>query len=714
MFCIGVYGGLGVLHKLAYESPPLYHTKSCVAMANFINKPISKLSILFVFAILIPGCILAYFSIQNIASQKELTEKRLLEQQNERATELAECFQDQLMGCAMAFFSRADRLYPLLQDVIVPLDSMDYVAQAFAVDNHGQFIWPHYVQHSELKNIPRKSQKFLHALARAEKSEFAESDLREAARLYRTASEVAGNETERATAINGLARVLSKSGLSKQAADRYRILADRYGSLMDDHGVSFAHYALHQFIQMFSHNPPEFIYEDIERILSRFVNGELALTDQTEVVLQEVSDWFANQGSRISAANDPIPQQIRLLREWITFVTQEGHAIQQYLLRRSTSVTPIRFGPFEAIVGRQEETPSLLLVKPSSDHSALLGFKVHLDRLRNEVLDKASKTSISFDVETIITSRNKAPQIAAHPLAIVKEISPMVPSWRVCIRPENPKVITRYISKRRWVYGTVLTFLIAGMFLGVVLVLRDLSREQHLARLRSDFVSNVTHELKTPLTSIRMFAETMRMGRIQKKSDQQEYLSIIVNEAERLTRLINTVLDFSKIERGQKLYRMGRINLSEVVTSALDAMRYTLEEQGFKLEAEIESGVFTTGDADAIEQAVLNLLSNAIKYSHTKKVVTVRLWTQDRSALIQVADQGMGIPESEQKRIFDQFYRAHVGHKQDTGGAGLGLTVVKHIVDAHKGEIRIESKVDEGSKFTMILPQIQISSQEEN
>ena len=204
------------------------------------------------------------------------------------------------------------------------------------------------------------------------------------------------------------------------------------------------------------------------------------------------------------------------------------------------------------------------------------------------------------------------------------------------------------------------------------------------------------------------------MGRIQRKSDQQEYLSIIVNEAERLTRLINTVLDFSKIERGQKQYRMGRIDLSEVVTSALNAMRYTLEEHGFQVEVEIESGVFTTGDADAMEQALLNLLSNAIKYSHKKKVVTVRLWTQDRSALIQVADQGIGIPESERKRIFDQFYRAHVGHKQDTGGAGLGLTVVKHIVDAHKGEIRIESKVDEGSTFTMILPQIQISSQEEN
>jgi signal transduction histidine kinase len=216
-------------------------------------------------------------------------------------------------------------------------------------------------------------------------------------------------------------------------------------------------------------------------------------------------------------------------------------------------------------------------------------------------------------------------------------------------------------------------------------------------------VANVTHELKTPLTSIRMFAETMRMGRIKGKIDQEEYLSIIVNESERLTRLINTVLDFSKIEQGKKRYNLIKTNISKVVQSAIYAMEYSLKEAGFDLKSEIEQNIQTKADADAIEQAVLNLMSNAVKYSNSNKEIEVKLFSKDCSIFIQVADKGIGIPESEQKKIFEKFYRAHTGHEKDTGGAGLGLTVVQHIVDAHNGKIELESKVGEGSTFTIVL-----------
>jgi len=162
---------------------------------------------------------------------------------------------------------------------------------------------------------------------------------------------------------------------------------------------------------------------------------------------------------------------------------------------------------------------------------------------------------------------------------------------------------------------------------------------------------------------------------------------------------------FAKIEKNKKEYHLELINLSNVVQSAVDAMTYWLKEQGFKTEVKIESDIKTRADGDAIEQAVLNLLSNAMKYSFKQKEIKLDLFARNQSIYIQVGDKGIGIPDKEQKHIFDKYYRVPMNHEGDKGGAGLGLTVVKHIIDAHRGTIKIKSRVNRGSTFTMILPQ---------
>jgi signal transduction histidine kinase len=269
---------------------------------------------------------------------------------------------------------------------------------------------------------------------------------------------------------------------------------------------------------------------------------------------------------------------------------------------------------------------------------------------------------------------------------------------------DEPGDALQYVARQRIIYSVAVALLVAGMCLGVVLVLRDISREQRLARLRSDFVSNVTHELKTPLTSIRMFAETMRLGRLKKKQDQQEYLKVIVNESERLTRLINTVLDFSKIEQGEKQYQMDETDLSDVVQRAVDAVEYWARAHQFTINTDIEPGINIKADADALEQAVLNLISNGMKYSGEVKEIDVRLRQNKERIYIDVRDKGFGIAESKQSLVFEKYYRAHGDHEKDPGGSGLGLTVVKHIVENHGGQIDLKSKVNQGSTFTIILP----------
>jgi signal transduction histidine kinase len=231
------------------------------------------------------------------------------------------------------------------------------------------------------------------------------------------------------------------------------------------------------------------------------------------------------------------------------------------------------------------------------------------------------------------------------------------------------------------------------------------NREVQLAETRSNFVSAVSHELKTPLATIRMFADTLRMGRPSREEAKVEYLDTIVNESERLSRLLNNVLDFSKIERGTKTYRREPQPLSEILRSTVRAMEYPAEQHGFQIHVHMEEGVPPVPvDRDAIEQAILNLLANAMKYSGESRDIDLRLERGDGQAVIEVTDRGIGIEEEERERIFLQFYRIPSTENQLIPGTGLGLTLVRHIVDGHEGGITVDSALGEGSTFAIHLP----------
>jgi signal transduction histidine kinase len=241
--------------------------------------------------------------------------------------------------------------------------------------------------------------------------------------------------------------------------------------------------------------------------------------------------------------------------------------------------------------------------------------------------------------------------------------------------------------------------------LGGYLLWRDVRRELRMAELRGHFVSSVSHELRTPLTAIRMFAETLRAGRLEQEKTREEYLDTIVSESERLSRLVDNVLDFSRIEQGRKTYRFRSTSLAEVVRAAARAVQYPLANQGFRLNTEVEEDVtMARADPDALEQAVLNLLTNAIKYSGDSREIGLQLRRRDGAAEIQVIDHGIGIPAVEQARIFEKFYRSPTRENELLPGTGLGLTLVEHVARAHGGNVTVESRPGEGSTFSIRIP----------
>lgn len=243
------------------------------------------------------------------------------------------------------------------------------------------------------------------------------------------------------------------------------------------------------------------------------------------------------------------------------------------------------------------------------------------------------------------------------------------------------------------------------LIIGALVLFKIVSSEIQLAKMKSDFVSNVSHELRTPLALIRMFAETLELGRVPNEDRKMHYYRTISNEANRLTRMINNILDFSRIEAGRKSFKTEWTNVPELVREVLDSYRFHLEQQGFELhEKIIEDLPAVQLDPEAVSQAFINLLENAAKYSKGEKWIEVELTSVDSQIILTVRDHGIGIDKTYHDKIFEKFYRVSDSLVHDTKGSGLGLSLVKYIMAYHQGDIRVESSPGKGSAFSLVFP----------
>jgi len=277
--------------------------------------------------------------------------------------------------------------------------------------------------------------------------------------------------------------------------------------------------------------------------------------------------------------------------------------------------------------------------------------------------------------------------------------------WAVSLRSQGS-------SATEWARGSFLFNMTLAVLLGIVLLggiglaLRAANRAMKLSEMKSDFVSNVSHELRTPLASIRVFAEHLRLGRATSPEKVEEYGEYIEVESHRLSRLIDNILDFSRIETECKTYRFQPTDLSEVIKTVMKSHAVRLHQSGFEVTLHQPDSQLpqVLADPDALGQALHNLLDNAAKYSRETKSIAVRLSRQDNSVMVSVQDQGVGIAADEQARIFNRFHRVGTGLVHDIKGNGLGLSIVRHIVRAHGGTVTVESELGRGSTFFLRLP----------
>jgi signal transduction histidine kinase len=277
--------------------------------------------------------------------------------------------------------------------------------------------------------------------------------------------------------------------------------------------------------------------------------------------------------------------------------------------------------------------------------------------------------------------------------------------WRFVITQTALDDLKDTALKENIFFGALLAVILGLMCLGALLIVRDVSRESTTTRQKSEFVHNISHELKSPLTLIRLFGETLRDNRDLPEEILVEAFETITSESERLSHMINNVLDFSRMDMGKKEFNFKRGQLADVIQETLDSYRYHLDNNGFTVRSDIQKNLPPLDfDREGMASVLINLLSNAMKFSSSKKEVIVSLFRNEGNLVLKVEDKGIGIAPKDLNKVFRRFYRADEQVVVDTQGSGLGLTIIQHITEAHGGNIAVDSEPGKGSVFSVILP----------
>ncbi|MBI5515458.1 MAG: HAMP domain-containing histidine kinase [Deltaproteobacteria bacterium] len=277
--------------------------------------------------------------------------------------------------------------------------------------------------------------------------------------------------------------------------------------------------------------------------------------------------------------------------------------------------------------------------------------------------------------------------------------------WRMAAAPRAAPELEARARKRRVAEGGYVGLSLLVILAGVAFLVYGAREQERLNRLKSDFIATVSHELKTPLSLIKMFGELLSTDRVPSPEKRRQYLDIIVRESERLTGLIENVLDFARVERGRASYEFAEARLAEVVARGVELFRYRVDLGGPTLVTHLDPELPPVRmDERALQLALFNLLDNAVKYARGTPEVVVRVRRDGRLAVLEVEDHGPGIDPEDARRVFERFYRGRLGREGDARGSGIGLALVKHIARAHGGDVTVHPAPEGGALFRLTLP----------
>jgi signal transduction histidine kinase len=646
-----------------------------------LKRSLRKQVILFSISVLLPALALFVFIVRLNRQDIELRKTRAVEAQQQKAEEIGRYLAERLEAEEKTILRELDSIPGSNQSIYRTHPGLVFVGRI--VEEELLMPWEEADAQNRFSEAGRSGETIL----QAQKAEFERNDFRLAKSLLDRALSSAEAPLQKCYIQVQQGRVLSKLGDEEGAKSIYEEILGQPGDLTDEYGIPFSLYGAERLSVLSSEG--ETVLGRLDGLIQEIrwlPSGALYFIRDIIVKVRETS-----MDSELSERIGEIGKEVDIDLDNLERLESLKGFVSSWMLRRSSRARSRDSSTWES----HGDIPWIVGIRNSieSESQNILAF--HGPQVLSSVIEE----------DGLAGTFPGACRIAATPAEQGFPGGGAFEDLLLHFDEADVSAWTKSSLPFPILYWSILILVIGFTVFGGYLLWRDVGRELAIAEMRSQFAASVSHELKTPLTSIRMFAEALTMGVQKKPEAQKEYLHTIISESERLSRLLNNVLDFSKIEQGTRTYRFEPTALEEVIHAAEEAMAFPMDQKGFDLQVEVEKGIPEfQADRDALEQAVLNLLHNAMKYSGESREIQLKLHRNGNMVQVDVTDHGIGIVEEDRDRIFGKFFRVPGIENQKIPGTGLGLTIVSHIAQSHGGRVEVKSQPGEGSTFSLILP----------
>jgi len=699
-----------------------------------------RIVLLFGLGIVLPSVLLGYLAFRGVQNDRALVEKERTEETRRTADRVLAAVDDRIAAAESAFSKIAlDSKGTPSPEMVTALERWaaenPLVEQFFYLQDYQDFHFPV----AKLLYVPDGSREagLTSAgfagdpadLRAAEQLEFRQRDYPGAASAYRQTLKRSKDAGLDGRILNALARVQRKSGLLSEAVSTYEGILREHGHVVMPGGMPLGPSAALEIGSLSrelgdsakSLRASLGLYRALIRPEWTLEKGEFEFfVGRVKGLIQEL---FADGAPGLDL--EPFRTEFRSLGDAEVESQRRTERVLRFESGAATALKPsatLSTGqegedpPFARLILEAGGFPYLVSIrKPTAGTDVgtgrIWGLIFDAERLRENVLRPAlSGLFPSGEVCWIVRGRDGAILLSSErapsgPVTLRTNFVSNFPDWALEIQQPPPRLIKTFLLSRRGLYSFVFLLIAGILVFGLILTLRSVSHELELARMKSDFVSTVSHEFKSPLTSIRQLAEMLQSGRVPSEERRQKYYDVLLEQSERLALLTDNILSLAKSENGRAELRLEPTDIAALLADVTDPIRERVRHEGFMIGFEVEGTLPpVAADRTALAQAVTNLIDNAVKYSGESRTISVRAFSEGPSVIIAVQDRGIGIKREDLDRVFERFYRAGDELTRTVKGSGLGLALVKEIVEAHQGVVSVESEPGKGSVFAIRLP----------
>jgi signal transduction histidine kinase/tetratricopeptide (TPR) repeat protein len=698
----------------------------------------TRIILLFLLGIVLPSLLLGYLAFRGVQNDQALIEKARLDEHKKTADKIVSLVDEKITAVEQAFLEAIEDLQKSPPEELAKrleslVDEHPLVEQVFLSQGFEIIRFPAakllYISDGHLPSIssPKRPSSVATLIQSAERLEFQQRDYPQALIAYQQAIEKAASDDIKGELLNAVARVQKKSVLFKEAAATYQKIANDFSQVTISDGIPLGLAARSELGSLFRETG------DDSNALESFIDLYRSLVHREWTLEKAPYEFYIRRlKDSVSEIFSAPPPRLQLKPYKSDFQNIEEEEREQRDrterilnfeenvaadLEAKISGTAAESGNsatrLTLDIGRHSYLVSILrqTARKRDEAESSWGIILDADRLREDVLSPAlHQYASSEETAWVVKGRDGSPVLSAEnpPTGTATVRANFVsnfPDWSLEFYQPPPRLLNTFLISRQGIYFYMFLLIAGILVFGLILTVRAVSRELELAKLKSDFVSTISHEFKSPLTSIRQLAEMLHSGRVPSEERRRQYYDVLLEQSERLSLLTENILNLARIEEGRKEFAFEKTDidalLQEIVLSIQDRVRH----EGFSIELEVKKDLpMIMVDRAATAQAVSNLIDNAIKYSGESRRVVVSASADGVFLTIAVKDFGIGIRKEDLDKVFERFFRGGDELTRTVKGSGLGLTLVREIVEAHHGAVRAESDPGKGSTFFIKLP----------